>query len=69
MIEQFQLAIEKDEFLKTQIPSYLSMDRGYLTRFLRAGRWEVESALEVLRSYSTLGKEYTEYVSRAIPSK
>ena len=69
MIEQFQLAIEKDEILKTQRPSSLSMDRGYLTRFLRAGRWEVESALEVLRSYSNLGKEYTEYVSRAIPSK
>ena len=69
LIEHFQLAIEKDEFLKTQRPSSLSLDRGYLTRFLRAGRWEVEAAMEVLRSYSSLGKEYTEYVSRAIPSK
>jgi hypothetical protein len=66
LIEQFQLAIEKDEFLKSQRPS---LERGYLTRFLRAGRWKVESAMEVLRSYSSLGKEYTEYVSRAIPSK
>jgi hypothetical protein len=69
LIEQFQLAIEKDEFLKSQRPSSLSLDRGYLTRFLRAGKWEVESAMEVLRSYSSLGKEYTEFVSRAIPSK
>ena len=69
MIEQFQLAIEKDEFLKSQRLSSLSLDRGYLTRFLRAGRWEVESAVEVLRSYSSLGKEYTEYVSRAIPTQ
>jgi hypothetical protein len=65
LVDQFKLAIETDSYLK----NCSSMDKGYLTRFLRAGRWEVDTAMEVLRSYSGLGKEYTVYVSRAIPSK
>merc|ERR1712154_389032 len=66
-MEEFRLAIEKDELLRVQISSVLSP--GFLRRFLRAGRWDVGSGLAVLRAYSGLGKEYTQYVSRAIPSR
>jgi len=69
LLEEFQLAIDSDPFLQTQSPNSASLDRGYLIRFLRAGKWDVESAVAVLRSYSSLGKEYTQYVSRAIPSQ
>jgi len=67
LIAKFQLAIENDSHLSTSLAA--SGDTGYLTRFLRAGNWEVEAALEVLKSYSSLGNEYTEYLSRAIPTK
>jgi len=70
LLEKFQLAIESDPFLQSQKDiSQRSQDRGYLTRFLRAGSWNVESAMDVLRAYFSLGKDYTQYVSRAIPSK
>lgn len=69
LVQKFKQAIEQDSYLKTLKSTSISMDNGYLTRFLRAGSWDVDAALEVLRSYSNLGKEYTEYVSRAIPSK
>ena len=67
LIKKFMLAIEKDSHLCTSLAA--SRDTGYLIRFLRAGKWEVETALEVLRSYSSLGQDYTEYLSRAIPTK
>ena len=69
MLEKFQLAIQNDPDLQSHQSSSAPLDKGYLTRFLRAGQWEVEAALEVLRSYSYLGRDYTDYVSRAIPTK
>ena len=69
MLQEFKLAIGNDSFFTADRSSSVSLDKGFLTRFLRAGSWDVDSALEVLRSYSSLGKEYTEYVSRAIPTK
>ena len=69
LLEEFQLAIENDPDLQTHLSTSAPLDKGYLTRFLRAGRWEVAAAVEVLRSYSCLGRDYTEYVSRAIPTK
>ena len=69
VIKEFKLAIENDSYLKTHMSNSASLDKGYLTRFLRGGSWDVDAALEVLRSYCSLGKEYSEYVSRAIPTK
>ena len=69
LLEQFQRAIENDPDLQSHQSSSAPLDKGYLTRFLRAGRWEVAAAVEVLRSYSCLGRDYTQYVSRAIPNK
>ena len=60
--------IEKDEYLQRHKDDRLEND-SYLTRFLRAGGWSPEKSLEVLKAYSSLGKEYTSYVSRAIPTK
>ena len=68
MIAQFRVLIEKDGFLQTLKEDQLMTD-AYLTRFLRAGSWDPEKSLEVLRSYSSLGAEYTNYVSRALPTK
>ena len=59
--------ISGDPTLSACMPGKVSP--GYLIRFLRAGRWEVESAVEILRAYSALGKAYTHYVSRAVPSR
>ena len=56
LLDQFQLAIENDPDLSPSAP----LDKGYLTRFLRAGRWEVAAAMEVLRSYSCLGRVYAQ---------
>jgi len=42
---------------------------GLLVRFLRAGLWEVDEAMVVLKSYCSLGDEYQQYIDRAIPSK
>ena len=68
MIAQFRALIEKDGFLQKQKEDQLRTN-AYLTRFLRAGSWEPEKSLEVLRAYSSLGAEYTNYVSRALPTK
>jgi len=68
LIAQFKALIEADEYFKDHKEEKLTRD-SYLTRFLRAGRWEPESSLVVLRAYSSLGKEYTNYVSRAIPTR
>jgi len=65
---KFQRAVEDDPVLQSQ-NSFPLTDRGFLIRFLRAGKWKVEPALEVLRSYSSLGKDYALYVSKAIPSR
>jgi hypothetical protein len=69
LIDEFQLAIQNDPELQSHLSSSGPLDKGYLTRFLRAGRWEVAAAVEVLRSYSCLGRDYTQYVARAIPSR
>jgi len=68
LIAQFRVLIEKDGFLQKQKEDQLKCD-AYLTRFLRAGAWDPQKSLEVLRAYSSLGKEYTNYVSRALPTK
>ena len=68
LIAQFRALIEKDGFLQKEIEDQLRTE-AYLTRFLRAGCWEPEKSLEVLRAYSSLGAEYTKYVSRALPTK
>ena len=68
MIAQFKVLIEKDGFLQKQKEEQLESS-AYLTRFLRAGSWDPEKSLEVLRAYSSLGAEYTNYVSRALPTK
>ena len=68
LIAQFRTLIEADDFLKNQEGENLRRD-SYLTRFLRAGNWNPTNSLEVLRAYSSLGGEYTKYVSRAIPTR
>jgi len=67
LLARFESLISQEPTLSSYLPGKVS--QGYLVRFLRAGRWEVESALEVLKAYSGLGREYTHYVSRAIPSR
>jgi len=67
LVSELHVQISGDPTLSACIPGNVS--QGYLIRFLRAGRWEVESAMEVLRAYCGLGKAYTNYVSRAVPSR
>ena len=68
LIAQFRVLIEKDGFLRDQKEDQPRTE-AYLRRFLRAGSWDPERSLEVLRAYSSLGAEYTNYVSRALPTK
>ena len=68
LVAQFRVLIEKDGFLQKQKEDQLKSD-AYLTRFLRAGSWDPQKSMEVLRAYSSLGAEYTNYVSRALPRK
>ena len=68
LIAQFRVLIEKDGFLQDQKEDQPRTE-AYLRRFLRAGSWDPERSLEVLRAYSSLGAEYTNYISRALPTK
>ena len=65
-MEQFKEAIEKDDYLE-QFANVL--DERKLTKFLRAGNWNVQAALELLRSFWTFGKDFPECVKAFPPSK
>ncbi|XP_023326685.1 alpha-tocopherol transfer protein [Eurytemora carolleeae] len=71
MIEEFRARIEDDK----KLFGWMMKDESrflcvrFLTRFLRAGGWEIKSSLQVLRNYSCLGREYPGIISLAIPNQ
>jgi len=65
-LEQLKEAIEKDAYL--QQFSSAAKERN-LTRFLRAGNWSITSAIELLKSYWTFGKDFPQCLKSSLPSK
>ena len=41
----------------------------YLVIYLRAANWEADRAVEILKNFQSLGKNYKQYVEMSIPSK
>jgi len=58
--------IGKDEMLQ-KVQS--DLDEKKLTKFLRAGNWDVSSAAELLRSYLDLGRQFPECIEASLPSQ
>jgi len=71
MIENFRGAVLKDEELSKWVEK--DVDRcsscEFYTRFLRAGSWQMEPSLKVMRSFCELGKSYPAIISLASPKQ
>ena len=65
-VEQLREAIEEDEYLE-QFKN--GLDERKLTKFLRAGNWDVKAALELFRASWMFGKDFAECVEASLPSK
>eukprot|EP00092_Neocalanus_flemingeri_P021564 GFUD01023389.1.p1 GENE.GFUD01023389.1~~GFUD01023389.1.p1 ORF type:complete len:299 (+),score=62.38 GFUD01023389.1:109-1005(+) len=65
-LEGLRKAVGKDDYLE-QFKNVL--DDRKLTKFLRAGNWDVIVALELLRSFWMFGKDFPECVKSSLPSK
>lgn len=70
-ITKFRESISQDPELAEilQDKNLNRIEEEFLVRFLRAGAWQIRDALQVLRSYCNLGKDYTRILSIALPSK
>jgi len=71
-ISEFLKACREDEFLaKWRVPEDKDRweKRERLIKFLRAGAWDVEAALQVLRNYLESGILYTSIVKLSIPKE
>ena len=65
-LEEFKEAIESDDDLKQFINI---LDEKDLTRFLRAGNWKTKDAVELLRSFWPLWKDFPDVVQSCLPSQ